>query len=119
MRKGVDAALKLVGGTVAFIIAVLLSLILITSVLRFIESPPLLYGVITNKSFYDGHPYTDTFTIGPYSFAKTYGDGKPHYEIEVTDRNGHTDWWEAPEAVWREIEIGTEIRKSDMRRENP
>lgn len=119
MRKGVDAALKLVGGTVAFIIAVLLSLILITSVMRFVESPPLLYGVVTNKSFYDGHPYTDTFTIGPYSFAKTYGDGKPHYEIEVTDRNGHTDWWEAPEAVWREIEIGTEIRKSDMRRENP
>lgn len=119
MRKRVDAALKLVGGTVAFIIAVLLSLILITSALRFVESPPLLYGVVTNKSFYDGHPYTDTFTIGPYSFAKTYGDGKPHYEIEVTDRNGHTDWWEAPEAVWREIEIGTEIRKSDMRRENP
>lgn len=119
MRKWIDAVLKLLGGTVAFVIAVALSLILITSALRFVESPPLLCGVVTNKSFYDGHPYTDTFTIGPYSFTKTYGDGKPHYEIEVTDRNGHTDWWEAPEAVWREIEIGTEIRKSDMRRENP
>ncbi|MBR6861211.1 MAG: hypothetical protein IKM73_07820 [Acidaminococcaceae bacterium] len=119
MRKGVDAALKLVGGTVAFIIAVLLSLIFITSVLRFIESPPLLYGVITNKSFYDGHPYTDTFTIGPYSFTKMYGDGKPHYEIEVTGRDGHTDWWEVPEGIWREAEIGTEIRKSDIGRRNP
>ena len=119
MRKGINAALKLFGGTVAFIIAVLLSLILITSVLRYIESPPLLYGVITNKSFYDGHPYTDTITIGPYSFTKTYGDGKPHYEIEVTGRDGHTDWWEVPEDVWREIEIGTEIRKSDIGRRNP
>lgn len=117
MSDRFDDAMRILGYAVFLVTAFSLCFMLIVNAAAAISSPNVLYGVVSGKHYDDGHTWTDSFTIGRLTISYENGDGKRHYNIEVTDRNGHTDWWEVPEAVWREIEIGTEIRKSELRRE--
>ena len=116
MSDRFDCAMRILGYAVFWVTAFILCFALIVQAAMAIQNPNVLYGAVTGKHYDDGHTWTDSFTIGRLTISYKNGDGKRHYSIEVTDRNGHTDWWEVPEAVYHEVRIGEEIRKSDVRR---
>ena len=105
-----ELVLRWVGIVVLFLIAFVLLFSLIVAVDRMITYPTLFSGVVTNKCYYDGHPYSSSWTFGSFSFTKRYKPD-PYYYIVVM-KGEKQDFWKVTEEEWDQITIGQTISRS-------
>ena len=74
-----------------------------------LANPSLNSGIVTSKTYYDGHENSVMWTFGDYTISKKVS-GESCYYIGVSDGE-HEDFWIVNEDEWINLNVGEFVKR--------